>query len=129
MFLLDSTGKSTEVPEYCFLSLFQGCNTLTEAPALPATTLAGAEDCYYAMFEGCKSLTTAPELKADTLTNYCYNCMFDGCTSLKVNENGTEGTKIFTCPTLTGLNSSVTNMFRNTISTFGGTPSEGQTYH
>jgi hypothetical protein len=34
------------------------------------------------MFEGCRSLTQAPELPATTLANFCYYHMFYGCTNL-----------------------------------------------
>ena len=60
--------------------MFRGCTSLTEAPELPATTLAG--DCYASMFRGCTSLTEAPELPATTLAGGCYYYMFEGCTSL-----------------------------------------------
>ena len=73
-----ATYKS--VVSYAFQRLFKGCTSLTKAPALPATKLAG--DCYEAMFSGCTSLTEAPELPATTLAKYCYNYMFGGCTSL-----------------------------------------------
>ena len=59
---------------------FQGCENLTEAPELPATTLAGS--CYYGMFSNCTSLTEAPELPATTLASYCYSNMFYYCTQL-----------------------------------------------
>ena len=79
-YLLDPTGKRTDVPTDCYYSMFDGCTSLTTAPELPATTL--AEDCYYYMFNGCTSLTTAPELPATTLASYCYTNMFRNCTSL-----------------------------------------------
>ncbi len=63
-----------------FFRLFFNCTSLTQAPALPATTL--AESCYYNMFKGCTSLTRAPELPATTLETGCYAGMFEGCTSL-----------------------------------------------
>ena len=63
-----------------FQSLFQGCTSLTTAPALPATTL--AQECYSGMFSGCTSLTTAPALPATTLAQECYMYMFQECTSL-----------------------------------------------
>ena len=53
------------------LKLFYVCTSLTQAPELPATTL--AEHCYDCMFAGCSSLTTAPELPATTLAGYCYS--------------------------------------------------------
>ena len=65
---------------YSFYHLFYGCTSLTKAPALPATTLAG--HCYQNMFEGCTSLTEAPALPATTLDLNCYQYMFYGCTSL-----------------------------------------------
>ena len=40
--------------KYAFVALFQNCESLTKAPALPATSL--SEYAYYYMFEGCKSL-------------------------------------------------------------------------
>ena len=70
-----------------FQSLFQGCTSLTTAPALPATTL--ATNCYLMMFYNCRSLISAPAvLPAETLVagtsenNGCYGQMFYGCTSL-----------------------------------------------
>ena len=81
MSLIDGVGLSTEIPNsFCFRYLFSGCASLTQAPELPATTL--ANNCYYSMFSGCTSLTQAPELPATSLSNYCYNSMFRGCTSL-----------------------------------------------
>ena len=61
--------------------MFANCSSLTNAPELPATTL--APYCYYSMFDNCKSLTTAPELPATTLADGCYYSMFKKCTALK----------------------------------------------
>ena len=81
MSLIDGTGETLVVPaDYCFYSLFEGCTNLTQAPELPATTL--ADGCYHYMFKGCTSLTQAPELPATTLADYCYSYMFKGCISL-----------------------------------------------
>ena len=85
MSLLDKTCKSVTISsDYCYYRMFDGCTSLTTAPALPATTLASY--CYSGMFGGCTSLTTAPALPATTLASYCYSGMFsgtlDGCTSL-----------------------------------------------
>ena len=66
--------------QYWLTELFYNCSSLTQAPELPATTL--APSCYYEMFENCTSLTTAPELPATTLADNCYSYMFRGCTSL-----------------------------------------------
>ena len=71
---------STTLAKDCYYSMFKGCTSLTKAPVLPATTL--AQTCYSSMFRGCASLTKAPELPATTLANYCYQSMFEGCTSL-----------------------------------------------
>jgi len=65
---------------YCYQGMFNGCASLTQAPALPATTL--ADNCYSGMFNNCASLTQAPALPATTLADFCYTGMFDGCTSL-----------------------------------------------
>ena len=65
---------------FAFYRLFQGCTSLTKAPVLPATTLAGS--CYYDMFGACESLTKAPELPATTLAQSCYNGIFYSCSSL-----------------------------------------------
>ena len=78
--LLAYGGKS-ELPFCCFFSLFSDCTALTQAPQLPATTL--AEGCYIGLFRGCSSLKSAPQLPATTLTEGCYSDMFSGCTSLK----------------------------------------------
>lgn len=47
---------------------------------LPATTLSMA--CYGSMFQGCTSLTTAPALPATTLADNCYTVMFGNCSNL-----------------------------------------------
>ena len=65
---------------FCYSGMFNGCTSLTQAPELPATTL--ADFCYSNMFKGCSSLTQAPELPATTLANKCYSYMFSGCSSL-----------------------------------------------
>ena len=71
---------ATTLAEGCYASMFKNCSSLTQAPALPATTL--AECCYEYMFESCTSLTQAPALPATTLANSCYASMFESCTSL-----------------------------------------------
>ena len=67
---------------YCYYNMFKGCTSLIAAPELPATDLTGARNCYGTMFAGCTSLIAAPELKATKIDVDCYNCMFQGCTSL-----------------------------------------------
>ncbi len=80
MSLLNQEESLTIPSSYCFCDLFNGCSYLTEAPELPATTL--AENCYSFMFRNCTSLTTALELPATTLAENCYSFMFRNCTSL-----------------------------------------------
>ena len=79
-YLLDDTGSRADVPSYCYNSIFSGCKSLTQAPALPATTL--ATNCYTNMLSDCKSLTQAPALPATTLATDCYTNMFYNCSSL-----------------------------------------------
>ena len=62
--------------------MFSGCTSLTQAPALPATTL--TDRCYASMFAGCTSLVSAQsQLPAKELKEYCYNAMFSGCINLE----------------------------------------------
>ena len=71
---------ATTLVDHCYYEMFQNCTNLNMAPELHATTL--AESCYKSMFNGCTSLTAAPELPATTLTESCYYQMFSGCTNL-----------------------------------------------
>ena len=71
---------ATTLTTGCYTSMFQGCTSLTAAPALPATAL--ANHCYWDMFSQCTALTAAPELPATTLADYCYEGMFFECSSL-----------------------------------------------
>ena len=80
MSLIDETGTSTIIPcKHCFEYMFAGCDNLTHAPELPATTL--TDSCYSSMFMGC-GLIQAPELPATTLAEGCYQDMFEGCVDL-----------------------------------------------
>lgn len=75
--LVDASALDIELtnfPEFCCLSMFEGCTNLVSAPVLPYTTL--SRYCYSYMFDGCSSLTTAPALQATTLAEHCYECMF-----------------------------------------------------
>ena len=74
------TGQHPAMANFCFSSLFSGCAALTQAPSLPATTL--AEGCYSGMFVYCTGLAKAPALPATTLVAGCYDEMFIGCISL-----------------------------------------------
>ena len=71
-----------KLPAYAFKDAFNGDTNLQIASELllPATAL--AESCYSYMFNGCTSLTAAPALPATALAEYCYSNMFNGCTSL-----------------------------------------------
>ena len=73
---------ATTLADSCYLSIFQNCTSLTNAPELPATTL--GYHCYIQMFTNCTSLTVAPELQATTLAQGCYEYMFANCTNLTV---------------------------------------------
>ena len=117
---------ATTLAASCYGSMFYGCTSLTTAPSLPATTL--ADNCYNGMFKGCTSLTTAPSLPATTLVGYCYANMFSECTKLKVRQGGS-GTKIFTCPSTSGLKFPVDKMFYRTGGSFTGGPTAGNTYY
>lgn len=74
------SGNHPTMAKFCYCGMFEGCTALTQAPALPATTLTGS--CYQQMFSDCTSLTKAPTLPATTLAINCYRSMFNRCTSL-----------------------------------------------
>ena len=124
---------ATTLASYCYRSMFDGCTSLTQAPALPATTL--KIECYRSMFRDCTSLTQAPALPATTLTDGCYSSMFEGCTSLKLSATQTgEYTQEYRIPTSdTGTGTTATNaltsMFTSTGGTFTGTPEINTTYY
>ena len=81
MSLIDGKGEATVIPcDNCFNSLFIGCEALTKAPELPATSL--KDGCYSYMFYLCSNLKEPPALPATELAPHCYNAMFKGCTSL-----------------------------------------------
>ena len=104
--LIDASNlvlPATILASSCYESMFDGCTSLTTAPAiLPATTL--ASNCYSAMFNRCTSLTTAPTLPATTLASGCYGYMFTDCTSL---------TAAPALPATTLLSYCYSNMFKN----------------
>ena len=111
--------------------MFNGCTSLAQAPALPATTV--AESCYKYMFQGCISLTQAPALPAASLKRECYSNMFDGCTSLKLSSTQTgEYTQEYRIPS-SGTGTTATNalveMFTGTGGTFTGSPAINTTYY
>lgn len=93
---------ATTLAVYCYECMFRNCTSLTTAPALPATVL--TRSCYYQMFSGCTALTDAPDLPATTLAQNCYYGMFYGCTSLETAP---------TLPASTLAQECYTAMFRN----------------
>ena len=123
--------ENTTMDDYCYAYMFQGCTSLTVAPALPATTLAGY--CYAYMFNSCTSLTTIPALPATTLANNCYTYMFQGCTNIKLSifQTGDYKTpyRIPTSGTGTAGTDSLKDMFENTGGTYAGDPSINATFY
>jgi hypothetical protein len=70
---------ATDLAKECYRHML-AYTSITYAPALPATTLESG--CYSCMFQGCSSLTSAPELPATIMKGNCYSYMFDDCFSL-----------------------------------------------
>lgn len=124
---------ATTLTSYCYQSMFQACTSLTSTHELPATTL--ADYCYLNMFANCSSLTAPPELPATTLPDYCYHGMFQGCSSIKLSDIQTSDyTKAYMIPSaytdgVTPGTYALTNMFTGTSGTFTGTPSINTTYY
>jgi hypothetical protein len=63
-----------------YMSLFSGCNVLTKAPDMPATTVATSG--YQNMFRDCSNLTESPDLPATSISSSSYDSMFKGCINL-----------------------------------------------
>ena len=80
--IVDASGLilPNNVTANCYYQMFYACTSLTQAPQLPATSL--ALGCCNGMFWECTSLTQAPQLPATSLAQYCYSSMFWQCTSL-----------------------------------------------
>ena len=78
----DNFKNSKSMLKDGFLKLFMSDTGLTDASNLiiPATEL--NTGCYENMFNGCISLTTAPALPATVLATRCYWSMFSNCVSL-----------------------------------------------
>ena len=93
---------ATTLANNCYEYMFRNCSALTQAPELPATNLANS--CYYCMFEYCSALTQAPELPATTLKPTCYSYMFNGCSAL---------TQAPELPATVLVNGCYSSMFRN----------------
>ena len=85
------------------------------------------------MFENCTSLTQVPALPATTLVTNCYEGMFNGCTCLKLSATQTgEYTQEYRIPssgTGTTATDALTDMFTSTGGTFPGTPEINTTYY
>ena len=122
---------ATTLAEGCYWSMFSNCTGLTQAPDLPATTL--AHSCYRNMFQSCTSLTQVPDLPATTLTGYCYSFMFSDCTGLKLSSTRTdEYTQEYRIPSSGNgvtANAAMQDMFRYTGGAFAGTPSINTIYY
>ena len=122
---------ATTLSFFCYQSMFQGCTSLTQVSALPATNL--QDYCYSTMFMDCTSLTKAPALPATTLIANCYYAMFRGCTKIKVSpvQTGEYAVpyRIPTSETGTTATDALTNMFYSTGGTFTGTPEINTTYY
>ena len=73
------------VPESSLVSMFannSGLESIVNPETfLPYTNV--SDSCYVSLFEGCTSLTNSPTLPATTLTYDCYAMMFRGCSNLK----------------------------------------------
>ena len=85
------------------------------------------------MFYGCTTLTQAPALPATTLVINCYYGIFQGCTSLKLSSTQTgEYTQEYRIPSsgngVTATNA-LADMFKSTGGTFTGTPAVNTTYY
>ena len=59
------------------------CNSMLSSDFENITSLSGYAYDYYSMFAYCTSLTSAPQLPATTLAGNCYKYMFYGCSKLK----------------------------------------------
>lgn len=80
---IENPGKflpAQNLTQHCYDSMFKGCTSLSDAPALPVINL--AVGCYANMFEN-SGIVNAPDLQATTLVANCYNHMFAGCEKLK----------------------------------------------
>lgn len=79
------------------------------------------------MFYDCSSLTEAPALPATTLADSCYYEMFKGCSSLIVTE--TAPCQQWLIPAPETASGSLTNMFSETSGTMNGTPQVNTMYY
>ena len=92
-----------------------------------------ANGCYSSMFQYCTALTQAPALPATTLVKHCYSSMFQDCTALKLSSTKTDDyTQEYRIPS-SGEGVTATNalegMFISTGGTFAGTLAINTTYY
>ena len=121
--------------DYCYYYMFENCQSLTKAPALPATTLANS--CYENMFFGCESLTELPALPATNLANSCYQRMFLDCSNICISDEAGTFDDItysaeYRIPTTgegTPASGALDDMFKHTGGYFRGTPYINTTYY
>lgn len=59
------------------------CNSMLSSDFENITSLSGYQYAFVALFKGCESLTKAPALPATILSDYAYFHMFENCKSLK----------------------------------------------
>lgn len=78
--LINGVGVDATVQFMQFYSMFSGCTGLTQAPALPATTL--AEYCYNSMFYGCTNITSHHVATMNNSVNVFQNN--SACTSFTI---------------------------------------------
>ena len=76
MYLLNADEEITDVPEYCFYKLFNGCESMVTAPTLPSRDL--SEYCYYGMFSGCSSLNYVECYAISKSATDCVSGWLDG---------------------------------------------------
>lgn len=99
------SGNHPIMRNKCYNNMFGACTSLTQAPALPATTL--ADNCYYGMFSGCTGLKLSSIRTDKYVQEYRIPSSGNGVTA----------------------NAALENMFTNTGGTFTGTPSINTTYY
>ena len=111
--------------------MFYWCQSLVNAPELPATTLGSY--CYQYMFYWCTNLVSIPELPATTLSASCYQYMFRNCSKIKISRSSSsEYNTSYRIPktwTWTTASNALWNMFTWTGWTFASSPSINTTYY
>ena len=72
--------RPAEMPEYAYIHMFSGCDTILTMPDLPDYIVS---DCGYAyMFCNCDNITEVEELHATTIGESAYEGMFKNCINL-----------------------------------------------